>query len=519
MRHSRPQRGRVASERGTVMAMLRFTALLLLLGLPALAGTQTPELSYRFELVRTPALAVRVHVELPGAPGGETTLEVDEEWGGVRAGGVDIAGVTATDASGTPLTVARPVPYRIVISHAPGALIHLSYAFAANDYQAQTDSGEYRRPIVNPHLFRAVGHVALLRPTYISDKAPCRVRLGWDGFDEAGWRVVSSWGAGTGDRTVAVSLFDLSDALYVAGDIQLMTRDIHGYPLTISVAGSAWSFTPDAFADVCARIVALERGFFDDYARHFYWISLVPTGPLDQEEVSVHGTGLINCFSLSVSPNASLELAESSSNSLVSVIAHEMFHDWNGILIRQGDPEELVYWFSEGFTEFYARRLRYRGGFIGAAQYAESVGETLEKYAASPARDEPNTRIREDFWNDPDVQKLPYYRGDIVAMLLDHAIRRKSGGTQSLDDVMRLLADTAPSRSEGFTSDDLFAIFAGFADEASLQSLRNLVANGGVPDLNGLFAPCLAIEPAGDGNAAPAYRVRVIGTAKDCSSL
>jgi len=499
--------------------VLRCVVLLVLLALPVPAAAQTPEFSYRFELVRVPALSVRVHAEIPGAPGGETTLEVDEQWGGVRAGGVDISGFAAVDASGEALTVARPAPYRFVITHAPGATLRVTYAFAANDYQAQTDSGEYRRPIVNEHLFRAVGHLTLLVPTHINDDAPCTVHLGWDGFDAAGWRVVSSWGAGTRDRTLSVSLYGLCDALYVAGDVRLITRTIHGYPVTISVAGRDWAFTPEEFADVCERIVATERGFFNDYARDFYWISLVPTGPLEQTGVSIHGTGLNNCFSLSVSPNATIALADGSSDAMVNVLAHEMFHDWNGILIRQGDPEELVYWFSEGFTEFYARRLRYRGALINAEQYAASVSETLAKYATSPARDEPNTRVREDFWNDKDVQKLPYLRGDIVAMLLDDAIRRESGGTRSLDDVMRLLAEKARARGVRFTTDDLFAHFAAFADAASLQELRNLVDNGGMPDLTGLFAPCLVVEPAATDAAAPSYRVSVVGSDTECLSL
>ncbi len=495
--------------------VIRFATLLFLLGLPAFATAQPPELSYRFELVRQPALVVRVHAEIPGAPGGETTLEVDEQWGGVRAGGADIADLAATDASGTPLVVARPAPYRFVITHAPGAVIHVVYGFAANNYQAQTDPGEYRRPIVNAHLLRFVGHLVLLTPTCIDDSVSCTVHLGWDGFDDAGWRVVSSWGVGTEDRTLAVSLYDLADALYVAGDLHLMTRDIHGYPLTISVAGDACSFTPEAFADVCERIVTTERGFFNDYAHDFYWISLVPTGPREQESSNIHGTGLNHCFSLSVSPTARLVSREGSTDALVSVIAHEMFHDWNGILIRQADPEELVYWFSEGFTDFYARRLCYRGGLIDAKQYAASVRETLDRYATSPVRDEPNTRIREDFWNDHDVQRLPYYRGDIVAMILDDAIRRKSGGAQSLDDVMRLLADRGRSGTR-FSTDDLFETFAGFADDATLRVLRNLVEEGGLPDLRGLFAPCLAIEPTEAG--AP-YRVKVVGSTRDCSSL
>ncbi len=455
----------------------------------------TPELSYRFELVRTPALAVRVHATLPGGPDGTTTLKVDAEWGGVRAGGEDIGDVTVTDAAGHALATTRPAPSRIVVTHAPGATLSVTYSLAANDHQVQMDPGESRRPIVNPHLFRAVGHLGMLRPAFIDDQAPCIVHIGWDGFDAAGWRVVSSWGAGTGDRTATTTLFDFADALYVAGDIRLITRDVHGYPLTITVAGDDWAFTPDAFADQCVRVVATERAFFDDFANDFYWISLVPTGPVDQKGRNIGGTGLLNCFSLSVGPNTVLVPDDGTESAMIMVLAHEMFHEWNGHVIRREDPEELLYWFSEGFTDFYSRRLRYRGGIIDAAQYAASVTQTLEHYATSPVRDEPNTRILADFWNDRDVQKLPYDRGDIVAMMLDADIRRASGGTKSLDDVMRELVVKARAGAL-VSTESLFATFSEVADSASLATIRDLVENGGLPALGQPFAPCLSIQPA-----------------------
>jgi predicted metalloprotease with PDZ domain len=466
------------------------------LGFPGgVRAADAPELSYRFELVRSPALAVRVHATLPGGPDGTTTLEVDAEWGGVRAGGEDIGDVTVTDASGNTLVATRPAPNQIVVTHAPGATLSVTYSLAANDHQVQMDPGESRRPIVNAHLFRMVGHLGLLRPAFIDDQTPCTVHIGWDGFDAAGWRVVSSWGAGTGERTVTTTLVDFEDALYLAGDIRLITRDVHGYPLTITVAGGGWTFTPDAFADQCVRVVKTERAFFDDFANDFYWISLVPTGPVDQKGRNIGGTGLLNCFSLSVGPNTVLVPDDGSESIMIAVLAHEMFHEWNGHIIRREDPEELLYWFSEGFTDFYARRLRFRGGIIDARQYAASVTQTLERYATSPVRDEPNQRILADFWNDRDVQKLPYYRGDIVAMMLDAAIRRASGGTKSLDDVMRALVIRARAGAV-VSMESLFATFSEYADSASLTTIRALVENGGLPALGNLFAPCLSIEPA-----------------------
>jgi predicted metalloprotease with PDZ domain len=433
-------------------------------------------------------------VSVPGSPTGETTLEVSENWGGVSAGGQDITDVTATDASGAPLAMSRPAPYQVVVQHAPGATFALNYAFPVNNNQDQTDPGESRRPLMNAHLFRAVGHLGLMVPTFISDEVPCTIHLGWDGFDAAGWRTVSSWGAGTSDRTITTTLFEFTDGLFLAGDFRLITRDIQGYPLTITVAGDDWDFTPEAFADACEYIVEHERLFFDDIAHEFYWISLVPVGPVDQPGRNIGGSGLTHCFSLSIAPNTAFTPEDGSASPIITLLAHEMFHEWNGKLIRREDPEQLVYWFSEGFTDFYARRLCYRGGLIDETQYAQSVTTTVQRYSTNPFRDAPNTRIREDFWNDRDVQKLPYYRGDIVAMLLDGAIRRESGGAKSLDDVMRRVADNA--RAGGIiTTDNLFETFSQFADAATIDTLRNMVEHGGLPALDGLLAPCLVLEP------------------------
>lgn len=466
-----------------------------MLVLPSMAPSQGhPKLSYRFELVQTPVRTVRVHMGLPGADDGMTILEVVRDWGGVNAGGEDISNVVATDVSGKTLEVIRPRPDSVVVRHAPGAAIMVSYAFTSNDHQAQRERSTFRRPILNDHLFRTVGHLGLLSPRHIDQQTTCTVQLSWDGFDAAGWHVVSSWGVGSQARTITASPRDLSEALYLAGDFSLLTRDIRGYPLTITVSGDQWGFTHDEFADLCARIVDEERAFFDDFERDFYWVSLVGTGqPMDQG-FSIGGTGLKNCFSLSATPNTTLTNEDGTTGELVRTLAHEMFHEWNGVNMRREEPEQLMYWFSEGFTDFYARRVMYRGGFIDRDAYAASASRTLKLYATSPMRDEPNARVLSEFWNDRHVQKLPYYRGDIVAMILDASIRQHSGGKSSLDDAMRELLRISRTGTL-LNMENVFATFAKYANAATIASLRDVVENGGRFDIpRDLFAPCLAVE-------------------------
>ncbi len=71
---------------------------------------------------------------------------------------------------------------------------------------------------------------------------------------------------------------------------------------------------------------------------------------------------------------------------------------------------------------------------------------------ASPAREAPNTAIRDGFWSDGDLQRLPYLRGNLFAALVEHEIRTRTGGDQDLDDVLFAMRADPPAASapEGF---------------------------------------------------------------------
>lgn len=457
-------------------------------------ASELPLLSYRVELVQEPQLQVRVRLALHGDATGVTRLMVDDQWGGVTAGGEDITTVTASTTSGVSLAVERPEPHRVVVHHEPGASLDVSYVFLANDHHMQSDPSLFRRPLLNEGLFHTVGHLAWLRPEDLQAEDPCRLRFEWHGFDEAGWAVVTSWGVGSQPREVETALQDLTGSLYIAGDFALMTHTIQGYPLTVTVAGDLWEFTPDEFADLCAEVVEVERTFFEDFERDFYWISLAPAGTPRDHGLSIGGTALLNCFSLGVTPNASLGTDQPGDGELLRILTHEMFHEWNGQLIPREEPEELVYWFSEGFTDFYARRLRYRGGWLDVDEYAASVNETLAKLMVSPERNAPNERILEDFWNDRNLRDLPYLRGDVIAMILDAAIRRTSDSTRSLDDLMRELV--AEGRAgQRISVDLLLEKFAEYGDAATAETIRSIVEEGATPSVpEDLFSPCLEVR-------------------------
>ena len=252
---------------------------------------EAPELSYLFELEPSPELKLRIHARFAGSSSGETGIQLTEDWGGVRRGGEDLVELEIRGEDGVELDFSRPATNRLLVRHAPNERLTVSCAVVPNDYQSRDDRYSARRPILNEKLFRSVGHFVLFRPSEFDENVVGTASFEWRGFEDAGWQVVSSWGAGESARTVEASIEQIASALYIAGEIDVLTRDIEGHPLTVTIAGDRWAFQPDEFADLCAEIVRTERAFFDDFERDFYWISLVPTGSPQENGASVGGRG------------------------------------------------------------------------------------------------------------------------------------------------------------------------------------------------------------------------------------
>jgi predicted metalloprotease with PDZ domain len=99
-----------------------------------------------------------------------------------------------------------------------------------------------------------------------------------------------------------------------------------------------------------------------------------------------------------------------------------------------------------------------------------------------------------DYWDDRDVQRLPYHRGDLIAMLLDRELRAASGGERGLDELMRALVREGRDGLR-VSTEGLLARFAE-AGAGELVPLLSEALEGGrtLPVPADLFAPCLAME-------------------------
>ena len=71
------------------------------------------------------------------------------------------------------------------------------------------------------------------------------------------------------------------------------------------------------------------------------------------------------------------------------------------------------YWFSEGFTDYYARALMVRAGVISTTEFVAQWNEMLAAYAGSPARTMSGKQAAAAFWEDPHTTPPAEYRMDL----------------------------------------------------------------------------------------------------------
>ena len=123
-----------------------------------------------------------------------------------------------------------------------------------------------------------------------------------------------------------------------------------------------------------------------------------------------------------------------------NTMSHEMFHYWNGNNFFVGENEADMYWFTEGFTEYYSSLSLMRTGVISESIYLKKLEHYISRYV-----------VTKRFWPAEQISLvkagseksknwlLIYGGGALMALYLDIEIRLQTGNKKSLDDVMALL--------------------------------------------------------------------------------
>ena len=478
-----------------------------------------PDLEIEIELVTKPGLEVRYRTSADAGPDGATTFKIDDRWGGVEDAATLVLDPRFAGADGGALEAENTSPSTWRVQSKPGERVAATWRLAPNGYRADPNPRVHYHPLLDEGLYHSIGHLAFLVPR-MDDQTTRRIAVRWKNFAESGWTVASSLGNDPRGFEGDFQLSEVLHAVYLAGpDLRVITRDVRGKPVSVAIAGKDWTFTDADFVDAVRAIVDCERAFFADDDFPTYLVSVIPVGKPDSNSRSLGGTGLTRSFACFLQPDQKLGLRAGEEFGVPHLLAHEMFHHWNGSLTSMEEPEQLVYWFSEGFTDFYARRILHRAGIGGTEEAARSLNGTLKDYYLSPVRDEPGERIRQDFWKNPDVGKLPYYRGDLVAALLDHEIRRTSKGARSLDDFMREVVD-AGRRGEKLGNESLLRRIGAWTSPEVADQVRSIVIDGTTIALDAsTFEPCLELTATKIGKFDLGFDLEASRAAKEVKSV
>jgi predicted metalloprotease with PDZ domain len=380
--------------------------------------TQTMDYKLTPALTKEGKRALQVDLRFRGEADGETILELPHEWAGSSELWRQVTELEIRGAKSLGGFFDRPV-----IHHRPGATIRVRYKLVSAWDEDPGFDYEKARPLIHADSFFAHGEGIFSFP---EGRFGSMARFRWGKIPQ-GWKVASDLDHLKGKKTTVANMIN---SVVIGGTgLRVVRRDLDGAPLRVAVLGD-WSFEPDALADLVARVVSAGNGFWGDRPSP-YLVAMAPLGTL-RSGLSYTGTGRTDGFSIASTNAFDLKMA-------TRFLGHEYGHSWipNELGAMPEEQEARDYWFSEGFDDYIASKMLLRSGLWSLADYVADKNETLLRYGTSPAKTAGAAEVAERFWTDQNVQQVSYDRGHLLAAQLDAEIAARSGGTKSLDDVLR----------------------------------------------------------------------------------
>lgn len=255
----------------------------------------------------------------------------------------------------------------------------------------------------------------------------------------------------------------LYDSPVELSDFKELKFEVRGVPHRIVIDGEG-NYHPDRMLNNVRRIVEVQIAMFGEIPYRDY------TFILHLRANTGGGLEHLNSTALGFRRHAfTTERAYLNFNSLV---AHEFFHLWNVKRIR---PDVLgpfdytrenytrLLWVAEGITEYYGNLTLRRAGLLSEAEYLGLLAANIQNFQEQPARRLMSAEEASfDAWikyyrpdeNSVNSSVSYYEKGELLGLLLDLEIRRRSRGTKSLDDVMRQLNADFAKRNRNYTSAD-----------------------------------------------------------------
>lgn len=432
---------------------------ILILTAPLLAQ---PDLRYRFTPVADgDGLMLDVHVEYATRGADSTLLDLPDSYGDQEQfeGIVDLRVLTA--GALLSLTTDRS---KVWLRHA--GISSVAFAYRIREIRTGTVAlGDHYQAVVRPGLIHALGNSILIVPD-VPDSLD--IDVAWTDTP-SDWKFASSFGLGVGPLHTRQTMPWFRHSIWMAGDVRLRETVVNDRAVAVAIRGS-WSFDERELLRLVRTIIQAERDFVDDHDFPFFLVTALEIGGDNDQG----GTGRVNSFGLFLSSDRLLDLR------LKRLLAHEIFHAWNGDRSERESPEALVYWFTEGFADYYAMRFLLQSGLISSQEYLDYVNAVLKEYFSSSMLKLPNRALVDGSSGGRDLQRMPYRRGDILAHQLA-VMAEENGG--SLDSAVKTYLLDAMRRP------------ATISNVSLLESLRPLLAADVQPQLQGWIDGSVPLDP------------------------
>jgi len=309
----------------------------------------------------------------------------------------------------------------------------------------------------------------------------------------AGWKIITALKDTNDPMTFTAANYDvLVDAPVEMGNFDVTKFEVEGKPhyLVANPAGTFSSEKAQKFTQMLAKVAEADSKMFGGlpYEKYVYFYFFSPP-----ESNASGALEHLNSF-VSFAPSGDVATPEM----LIGTAAHEFFHLWNVKRIRPAEMwpydysrenETPLLWVSEGFTNYYGVRARYRAGLMSEKDFLSSVASaatgvenTEAREYISPAESSVSTWVGYD---SPTAFSISYYtQGQNLGALLDLSIRNDTDGRSSMDDVMRTLFNDFYKRGKGFTTEDMISIINRLTKKDYHDFFRRYIFGTEVPDYN-----------------------------------
>lgn len=412
---------------------------------PDFALADDEVVAYRISPIYTGDTTYHLKIEglFKGNASGETELMLPSSWGGKRELYQAVKHISVLSEGVSSKLKADSIFH---LTHNPDQTIHFEYELEPLFQGNAISRNNSYYPLMQKDYFHFIGTTAFVYPSLTISESRTKVSLDWEGFPKK-WVIHNSFDSGKRSQRVEADNGRWTQSVFVGGDFRVHPFEIKQQQAALAIRGK-WNFSDSVLVEKLKRIITIQRDFWNDHSDDYYSVTLIPLTDTSQC-CSYMGTGLTHSFATFAHDFEGVD------QGFEYLFSHELMHHWIGTAIQNDEPEELKYWFSEGFTDYFTQLILLECGFVDFDGFVSNINKMLMDHYASPVREASNQEIKTRFWNDQEFEKLPYRRGAIFALYLDGAIKLQSENKHQLKNVMEELLHVC-KKDKLLLSDSLF---------------------------------------------------------------